>query len=209
MSRDYKNTTSRNKKPESTGAPGWLMLVTGLVVGLFIAALAWLATQPDSAPQQPAAKVEPKREPTKPKATPKATPKPTPKPKPKPTPTPKTEPEKTRFEFYTILSEMETVVPPQELSAEVKEGVPQVKSPGTYMLQAGSFRTNDQADQLKAKIAFLGLAAEIQKVTTASNETWHRVRLGPFSELAALNEARAKLKQQKIDALLLKVTDKK
>ena len=203
MSRDYKNTTSRGKKPASKGAPGWLMLVTGLVVGLFIAALAWLATQPGGAPEKPVAKVEPKKEPAKPKATPK----PTPKPKPKPTPTPKAE--KPRFEFYTILPEMETVVPPQELSAEVKEGVPQVKSPGTYMLQAGSFRTNEQADQLKAKIAFLGLAAEIQQVTNANDETWHRVRLGPYSDLALLNEARAKLKQQKIDALLLKVGDKK
>ncbi|GAB6040834.1 SPOR domain-containing protein [Endothiovibrio diazotrophicus] len=204
MSRDYKNTTSRNKKPERTVAPAWLMLTTGLVVGLFIAALAWLATQPAGAPEH-AVKVTPKPSPPPPKETPK----PQPKPRPTPTAEAKKAPEKPKFEFYTILSEMETVVPPQELSAEVKEGVPQVKAPGTYMLQAGSFRTNEQADQLKAKIAFLGLSAEIQKVTTSGNETWHRVRLGPFSDLAVLNEARAKLKQQHIDALLLKVAQTK
>ena len=207
MARDYKNTTSR-KKQQPKRAPGWLMLFTGLLVGFFIAGLVWLAARPPepTPPTVARATAEPS-----PAATPKAPPKPTPKPSPEPKKEPAKpkppEATKPRFEFYTILSEMETVVPPQELSAEVKEGVPQVKSPGTYMLQAGSFRTHEQADQLKAKIAFLGLAAEIQKVTNAGNETWHRVRLGPFTELTTLNEARAKLKQQKIDVLLLKVAE--
>ncbi len=124
-------------------------------------------------------------------------------------PTPPLLPVRPRFEFYTILSELETVVPPQELSSEVKEGVQLVKKPGNYMLQAGSFRTHQQADQLKARVALLGLSADIHSATSVGNEVWYRVRIGPYSDLQSLNGVRSRLKQDGIDTLLLKVSESK
>lgn len=207
MPRDYKHRAStRRPKRRNGGAPGWLWLVAGLAIGLFIAFLLYLQQRPD---QPASAKV----------AAPTAAPKPETTSKPlsvpregqdvrdvkKTAPAKVPPPPKPRFDFYTILPEMEVVVPEQEITGTPREGVRQVEAPGTYLLQAGSFRTHQQADQLKAKLALLGLQADIQTVTINNKETWHRVRVGPFSDLNALNTARARLKENNLDAILLRV----
>ena len=96
----------------------------------------------------------------------------------------------------------------QEITGKPLEGVPQVEAPGTYLLQAGSFKSQPQADQLKAKLALLGLQSDIQTVTVNNTETWHRVRVGPYNDLAALNTARARLKENQLEAILLRVGTK-
>jgi cell division protein FtsN len=186
MAHDYKNSGSRNKGA-AKGAPAWLWLVTGLSLGLFVAGLAYLGlNRPEPRPEPPAKPAAPKKVEKKPE--------------------PKPEPVQPRFEFYDMLSESEEVVPERELAPKVKpDGVPQVKQPGTYVLQAGSFRTAAQADQRKAQILLLGLPVEIRQVTTADKGSWNRVMVGPFNDLQPLNDARDRLKQEGIDILLLKV----
>lgn len=204
MPRDYKHRTSTRRSKRRNGAPGWLWLVAGLALGLFIAFLFYLQQRPAQPAAAKVAAPPPKAETTsKPLSVPrdgqdvrdvkKTTPAKVPPP-PKP-----------RFDFYTILPEMEVVVPEQEITGTPREGVRQVEAPGTYLLQAGSFRTHQQADQLKAKLALLGLQADIQTVTINNKETWHRVRVGPFNDLNALNTARARLKENNLDAILLRV----
>jgi cell division protein FtsN len=114
------------------------------------------------------------------------------------------EPPKPRFDFYTLLPEMEVVVPEQEITGKPQQGLRQVEKPGTYILQAGSFRELKKADELKAKLALLGFESSIQTVKINKRETWHRVRAGPFSNLGELNVARARLKANNISAILLK-----
>ena len=110
------------------------------------------------------------------------------------------------FDFYNLLPEMEVVVPDEEITgAPGKEGGKRVEQPGTYLLQAGSFRKQAQADQLRAKLALLGLETRVQAVSVNSAQTWHRVRVGPFSNLADLNQARSLLKQNGIDAILIRL----
>jgi cell division protein FtsN len=77
---------------------------------------------------------------------------------------------------------------------------------GKYILQVGSFRNLEDADRLKAKLAFLGLEGSIQTLSIDGKETWHRVRVGPYSARAQLDEARAMLKSNKYEVLLLKLT---
>jgi cell division protein FtsN len=198
MPRDYKHRTSqRRRKHQPT--PGWVWLSTGLVLGLFVAFLFYLKQPPD-APTAPAPKQETARQPLgvpaagqEARDVKKAAPAPVPPP-PKP-----------RFDFYTILPGMEVVVPEQEITGKPREGVRQVEAPGIYLLQAGSFRTLQQADQLKAKLALLGLQSDIQTVTINNRDTWHRVRVGPYKDLDALNTARARLKENGLDAILLRV----
>lgn len=199
MPRDYKHRTSsprRRRKRQSP--PGWLWLLAGLAIGLFVALLLYLQQRPDK-PVQAEVAVPPRH----PQAMPERSQdtrdvrKPAakiPPPPPKP-----------RFDFYTILPEMEVPVPEDEITGKAREGVPQVEAPGTYLLQAGSFRTREQADQLKAKLALLGLQSDIQTVTINNKETWHRVRVGPFTDLKALNTARARLKENNLDAILLRI----
>lgn len=48
-----------------------------------------------------------------------------------------------------------------------------------YILQCGSFRRNEQAEQMRATIAFAGLEAQV-RLSEGRNGSWYRVLLGPF-----------------------------
>jgi len=111
-----------------------------------------------------------------------------------------------RFEFYTMLPEMEVAVPEAELTA--KSTVASRKRENnnvTYVLQAGSFRNLTQADRLKAELALMGMPAKIQTVSIEGGSKWHRVRVGPFTNLQALNEARTELQSNGLKVMVLKV----
>lgn len=199
MPRDYKHRATPRRRKRRNGAPRWLWIVAILAVGLFVAFLFYLQQRPSQTSI----------------ATPEQAPTSTPLNVPsaghdvrevkKPATAQVPPPPKPRFDFYTILPEAEVLVPEKEITGKPREGVPQVEAPGTYLLQVGSFSTHQQADQYKAKLALLGLQADIQKVTLNNNETRHRVRVGPFNDLKALNTARARLKDNQIDAILLRV----
>lgn len=164
----------------------------GLIVGLFVAFLVFLQMRP----QQPESQVIPLEKPAESDTREVR------KVKQKPIPPPP----KPRFDFYNLLPEMEVIVPEQEIKGTPsREGVKQVKKPGTYLLQAGSFRSRQQADQLRAKLALLGLETSIQSVSVNSKQAWHRVRVGPFNNLRDLNAARSLLKKNGVDAILIRL----
>ena len=79
-----------------------------------------------------------------------------------------------------------------------------VEKPGAYILQAGSFRSHKDADRVKALIAMQGVESKIEKVTI-DKDTWHRVRVGPITNLQRLEDTRSKLRQAQIDALVIRV----
>jgi hypothetical protein len=114
-------------------------------------------------------------------------------------------PEKPRFDFFTVLPEMEVVVPEQELSrkAEPTGGAVPGKALDSYVLQAGSFRSAADAEEMKARLALLGSIATIHTVTV-NDETWHRVRIGPFEGARKADEMRRLLDDNSIDTLVLK-----
>ncbi|HTP95016.1 MAG TPA: SPOR domain-containing protein, partial [Burkholderiales bacterium] len=63
------------------------------------------------------------------------------------------------------------------------------------------------ADNLKARIALLGVEASIQPTTIPDKGTWYRVRLGPYTKIEELNSVRDTLKQNGIDTTLIKVRE--
>ena len=117
-------------------------------------------------------------------------------------------PKKPRYDFFTVLPEMEVVVPEQELSRKadkvepVNDTVP-AKAQDRYILQAGSFRNSTDAEQMKAQLAMLGSIATVQKVTV-NGKTWHRVRIGPFEGARKADEMRRMLSDNQIDTLVMK-----
>lgn len=189
MARDYKYNYRTRRK---SAPPAWVWSVIGLLVGLFVAFLVYLQMRPQT--QVPVAHTPaPLEIPVEPET--REAPKPEVEPPPRP-----------RFDFYDLLPEMEVVVPEQELQgAPVTEGVKQVEQPGTYLLQAGSFRSLEQADQLRARLALLGLETSVQTISVNDRQTWHRVRVGPYRNLNDLNRARALLKKNGVDAILIRV----
>ncbi|WP_105166650.1 SPOR domain-containing protein [Pseudoalteromonas sp. T1lg23B] len=80
---------------------------------------------------------------------------------------------------------------------EVKVEVKEIESKGPYQMQCGSFRTHAQAEEMKAKMAFAGLIAEIRR-TEGSNGVWYRVRLGPYDTKRKAESDKNKLKRIKI-----------
>jgi cell division protein FtsN len=101
---------------------------------------------------------------------------------------------------------MEVVVPEQELSGQQRASetpATPADDSGSYLLQVGSFREKSDAEQLKARLALLGIAARIQSVTV-NDATWHRVRVGPVSGVRQADEMRNRLSSNGIESLVMK-----
>jgi cell division protein FtsN len=122
--------------------------------------------------------------------------------------------EKPRFDFYKILPGTEEAkpIPPAEpakasgniaVSAPVT-AAPENKAGDRYFLQAGAFQTQADAEDQKAKLAFLGLEASIQTVALADKGTWYRVRLGPYGSAEEMNRSKGELNKRGIDAAVIK-----
>lgn len=194
MSRDYKHaTSSKSKSRRSTkqegGMPCWICFAAGLFVGLFVAGVIYLKVTPQMGKGGDAAAPPPAKQQAAVKENVQ---------------------DKPRFDFYSILPNLEIVIPEQELREGPARGdkpreMVSVKQAGTYLLQAGSFRKFEEADRLKAELALLGIEADIETVTIDNSEKWHRVRIGPFSDLNRLNKVRQRLMENNVDVMLLKV----
>ncbi len=114
-------------------------------------------------------------------------------------------PAKRSFDFYTLLPELEIVIPQEETSLSNEQPAQKVTPSthkGGYLLQAGSFNSFGDADSLKARLALLGIEANVQSVDV--NDTkWHRVRVGPLNDRQALEQIRARLRSHQIDTILM------
>jgi cell division protein FtsN len=110
-----------------------------------------------------------------------------------------------KYDFYTILPEIETVLPEKETSTAGKAARGATPADVSYVLQAASFARFEDADRLKAKLTLNGLEAHIQKVAIEGKGEYHRVRLGPYSNLGELDAADQRLRALGIRGLRLKV----
>ena len=74
----------------------------------------------------------------------------------------------------------------------------------TYYLQAGAFREVSDAESTKGKLALMGVAASIAERKSELG-TLYRVRVGPFSDVEAMNRARVRLSDNGVDAAVVRV----
>lgn len=72
-----------------------------------------------------------------------------------------------------------------------------------YYLQAGAFREVADAENARAKLALLGFEANISDRTTDTG-VLHRVRVGPYHQVEAMNKARAKLSESGVDVAVVR-----
>jgi len=221
--KDYKHATPRAPKAKPQAPLGsWVSFVTGLGLGLVVALAVYMWTAKDApppAPQPPAvadaeARVEAPRV-NEPPVGDHAE-----------TAEADLEPPRPKFDFYKILPEME--VPVQDWEKEEKEqkaekadntadknGKPDanaakqkpasVAEKGAYVLQIGSYKGFEEADQAKARLAMQGIAANIQRVVINGQDVWFRVHVGPVSDANELRAMRLKLQENKTDFIVLKI----
>jgi len=115
-------------------------------------------------------------------------------------------PAKKRFTFYDILPNFEVVTPDEEPDVEAETTPQAIVEPGVYVLQAGSFSTNEDADRRRAELALHGIESHIQRVKV-NNRNYHRVYIGPTDDLDELNMLRSRLHAAKIDVLRIRLSD--
>lgn len=191
MTRDYKNTSSR-EKPSSKGSPFFSGLLVGLVLGVGISVLLALFITGGKSPFQnkvtPGAVIEPEA-----LEVPDAT-----------QATTGDEAGQPRFDFYTILPGTETQVTEQEIKENEGAAIAVKES---YFLQVGAFQTEQEADNMKAKLALQGIEAIVQTAEIPGKGTMHRVRVGPFSDINEINKSRSQLVDNDFPADLIKVNN--
>jgi cell division protein FtsN len=88
-----------------------------------------------------------------------------------------------------------------EYTVEIEEQDEQV-SDKRYLMQCGSFRARDQAESMKAKIAFQNLEAQVRPSDGKSGR-WYRVILGPYYSKRRAEKHRHTL--QRIDITTCKI----
>lgn len=178
MAANKRNNSRGATRSDHGGTPAWVIFCAGALCGGFLTFLIFLGGIGDT-PSGKASSGETA-----------AAPKPA-KPDKKPTST-------TQFDFFTLLPEREVIVP-DEQPRDVAPSSEQYN----YILQAGSFKTDKDADRRRAELLLLGLEAKIEAVQ-ANGDTWHRVYVGPFTSRSKLSKARSTLISEGIETLLLK-----
>jgi len=195
MTRDYKPTASRQKPAGKNNA-----FITGLLVGMILGigisvAVAILVTGGKSPFIEHETSVEPvPAEAAKGMTSEEAA----------PAENSEAKPDANRFDFYKILPGESQVT---EQDIQQSKEAPQNQAPAVenYFLQVGAFQTEEEADNIKAKLALLGLEAVIQTANVPDKGVWHRVRVGPYTDLDQISKARAELTRNGFNADLIKI----
>jgi len=172
----------QGREDRRKGTPVLNGLMIGLMVGLLFAIIVALVVKssnpfksPDQIPVRPNIPV-----PTEPIPAPVEVP-----------------PRAPDYDFYKVLPGDTPTAPPEPV-------VVNKPKPTRYYLQAGAFKDADEADNVKAQLALLGIEAQIQTSVVPDKGVVHRVRIGPFKAMDAVNNTRALLIQNNIDADLVK-----
>lgn len=72
-----------------------------------------------------------------------------------------------------------------------------------YLLQAGAFQASGQAEELKARLAMMGLSARVEPAEI-NGSTVYRVRMGPYGSAGDLADAKRKLASSGVSAMAIK-----
>jgi cell division protein FtsN len=180
MAKDMKEKAQRKG---GGGIPGPIWLLGGFALGVIVTVLYRVGTPlPGRAPTTPAA--------TASTAGAAAT------------------PATNEFTFHDILGNLEVAVPGKIKPEAKPAGTADGGKPGdvakpapAYALQVGAFRTEAEADRMRAELALLGFEPKIQKATIDDKDTWYRVRLGPFKDAAEFEKVRARLDENKVKSV--------
>jgi cell division protein FtsN len=73
-----------------------------------------------------------------------------------------------------------------------------------YVLQAGAFRTVEDAEAMRGRLALLGFEARVIG-SEVNGFAVQRVRIGPFARMDDMNRARTKLTESGIEVSVVRV----
>lgn len=190
MTRDYSKRAAPPEKPEKLPLPAWIPFFYGFLLGACLVAVGWVVFTPPGTPlvmpdylagSSDIAEIDINSRDEEQTV------------------------EKPRFDFYTILPEMEVVISDQETAQPVLPEAPVENADTRYRLQVGSFRKIADADRQKARLALLGVEAEIQKVDIGQGDIYYRVLTTPIDSRSQLNEQRRMFQKNNINSLVVQI----
>ena len=210
-----RNKQAYRENDRQTAWPAWIWLGIGVLLGLTLSALVLVK---DWAPMLRKKNLpQPNAEATAPKESESAVADEAAK---------KPAPPKKSFDFYSVLPEMEVVIPDAELSAKARAEQQRQQAAmaqsqtantnattpappasteggGRYVLLAGSYGDPKAADEAKAKLALLGVVAKVQSITI-NGKTWNRVMVGPYANASDTETAKKSLADNGVKAIPMK-----
>ncbi len=202
MARDYKHRANTPKKsPRSAKVGSWQWMLVFGIVAMFVVFLIYISFTGSKEPevatpaaQTPAtAKSEAEKKPTAAEAK-KAEETAAQEKKPE-------APKPPRFDFYTVLPEKEVVISEHEIKTLSREERVGKAKEGKYVLQAASHETFKETDELRAKLALMGIESKIEKAKVG-DKVWYRVKMGPYTQMASIDALKTRLKKSGIDTIL-------
>ena len=105
-------------------------------------------------------------------------------------------PDEKKFSFYNVAPG--AAAPTAPAGAVADDGKTR------FLLQAGAFRNGSDAEAMKARLALLGLTAEVSDAEH-DGTSLHRVRVGPIARLEDVNRMKQTLGQNGIEATVIKL----
>lgn len=166
-------------KKAQSNVPAWVWLFTGVVTGLFLAFLYYLAGIKPTAQQMRDVEMKTPTVSSDGKGAPK-------------------------FDFYTLLPDKEVVEAttprPKQSTAPKPDAAPE-----NFLIQTGSFRSAEEADRRRAELILMGMDVKIQKVVLSGGETWHRVQIGPFDNADKLEAAKTTLAENRVEYIVTRL----
>lgn len=128
-------------------------------------------------------------------------------------------PPEPEFDFYTILPNAEVRVPEAELAEPVEPAPPAAPADerpappaapvapaatASYIVQVGAYQRVEEADQTKALLALQGISSSIQRITKEGQGVWFRVVVGPYGTAQEAQSARVRVGDAGFKGLVLK-----
>lgn len=166
----------RRNATASTGVPGWVWFFAGLSTGVFASFLYVLWQDIPVDPEVEVLANEP--------ATDGAG-----------------DVQEMQWDFYDIFPKSEVPVVEEYAADGTKSRVPEDSA---WLLQAGSFRGEDDADSLRAELILLGMEAFVRKIDN-DGDVWHRVMVGPLDSEVELSRHRRKLAEANIPSIAMRI----
>ena len=116
-----------------------------------------------------------------------------------------TQDQPTKFDFYNILPNGDKEASDRETTQALKNpaSIPQKE---VYFYQVGSFNSDKEADNTKAKLALLGFEAVVLTAPSQNNEVVHKVRVGPMMDDAQIMKTKNDLIKNGFKPILVKAT---
>lgn len=95
-------------------------------------------------------------------------------------------------------------VPPQQVAMQSSVDKPAQPVDGLiYYLQAGAFLNRNEAENVKSRLALLGLSAQLSERASDSG-TLYRVRVGPYNEIDEMRSTRTLLAENGVQAVVVR-----